>query len=128
MAASMNTYGTKRATSASGESSVILLAISLANVTASSFVCGLSFQFPEMKGLRASSCVDVVVVANDLVADGAKALELASDAKRVIAEKSFIVLDVCVCVCVCGWGWLVMQSHKKLKKAGETVMRKAREM
>ena len=84
----MNTYGTNSATSESGESDVILDAISEAKVTASSFVCGLSFQLPEMKGLRASSCVDDLDT-NDF-ADGANALDDERLARRVIAERSFI--------------------------------------
>jgi hypothetical protein len=51
----MKTYGTKRATSASGESGPMEAAISAARDTASSRVCGLSFQFPLIKGFRAIS-------------------------------------------------------------------------
>lgn len=54
---SINTYGTNKATSISGESAVMESAISLPSVKASSFVEGLSFQFPEMKGFLASSLV-----------------------------------------------------------------------
>lgn len=49
---SMKTYGTKRATSASGLDSVMDPAMPDANATASSFDCGLSFQLPEMNGFR----------------------------------------------------------------------------
>ena len=57
MVDSINTYGTNKATSTSGVSAVIDAAISVPSVSASSFVEGLSFQFPEIKGLRASSLV-----------------------------------------------------------------------
>jgi hypothetical protein len=49
----MNTYGTNSATSTSGVESVMADAMPLARVNASSFVCGLSFQLPEIRGLRA---------------------------------------------------------------------------
>ncbi len=55
MTASMKTYGTKSAISESGDFSVTAAAISVARVTASSRVCGLSFQFPLMMGVRAIS-------------------------------------------------------------------------
>jgi len=60
MALSIKTYGTNKATSASGLPSVIDAEISLANVNASSFVCGLSFQLPEMKGLRAYKVLELL--------------------------------------------------------------------
>ena len=59
IALSINTYGTNNATSLSGLLSVILDAIFLANVSASSFDWGFSFQFPEMNGLRAFRAVEL---------------------------------------------------------------------
>jgi hypothetical protein len=55
VADSMNTYGTKRATSISGVSGPIAPEISVARATASSRVWGFNFQLPLMKGLRAIS-------------------------------------------------------------------------
>mmetsp|Transcript_1549 Transcript_1549/g.2611 ORF Transcript_1549/g.2611 Transcript_1549/m.2611 type:complete len:235 (-) Transcript_1549:168-872(-) len=52
---SIKTYGTKRATSASGLSSFTAPAIAPASAIASSLVCGFNFQLPEMNGLRADN-------------------------------------------------------------------------
>jgi hypothetical protein len=81
MAASMNGYGTKSATSASGLDGVTAALISVASCTASALVDGLSFQFPEMKGLRAISKTKVLGTAGNLLARkaGAKA---AAEAKQ----------------------------------------------
>ena len=91
MVASMNGYGTKSATSASGLEGVTAAPISVASCTASALVDGFSFQFPEMKGVRAMSRAKDLV-ACDLVEPkaGAKAAVDAKQADSVRAE-SFIV-------------------------------------
>ncbi len=66
MTGSIKTYGTNKATSISGVSVVMQLAISDANLMASSRVWGFSFQLPLMKGLRAADKVVVVVVGTKL--------------------------------------------------------------
>ena len=96
MALSINTYGTNNATSLSGLLSVILDAIFLANVSASSFVWGFNFQFPEMNGRRAPRAVElkltawlvVVVVVVVVVETEVKA---AAELKRREASASFMV-------------------------------------
>ncbi len=64
--------------------------ISLARATASPFVWGLSFQLPEMKGLRASSCVEDLDAAPK--EEGANALVDTAADRRVIADKSFMLV------------------------------------
>lgn len=63
--------------------------ISLARATASPFVWGLSFQLPEMKGLRASSCVveDFDATPKE---EGANAFVETAVERRAIADRSFI--------------------------------------
>lgn len=89
MALSIKTYGTNKATSASGLPSVIDAAISLANVNASSFVWGLSFQFPLMNGLRAFNAVVVKLLKDWCCAVGANA---AAEPARMEAIASFMVV------------------------------------
>mmetsp|Transcript_14933 Transcript_14933/g.17675 ORF Transcript_14933/g.17675 Transcript_14933/m.17675 type:complete len:202 (-) Transcript_14933:89-694(-) len=88
IAVSINTYGTKSATSTLGDASVILLAILVASSMASVLLWGLSFQFPEMNGFRASSC-DVRAALSE---DGAKAVDTPARVERRVATmQNFIV-------------------------------------
>jgi len=92
MADSMKTYGTNNATSTSGLFSVIDEAMPLASVRASSFVCGFSFQLPEMRGFRAWSLV-VVDEEGGLVAENCPAgTKAAAEQARREASTSFMVI------------------------------------
>jgi hypothetical protein len=95
MAASIKGYGTKSATSASGLDSVMDALISVASCTASALVEGLSFQLPEMSGVRAMSSVtaeddDELAVDRILTKAGAKAVAEAKQAESATTE-SFII-------------------------------------
>jgi hypothetical protein len=87
---SKNGNGTKIATSP-GEESVTAAAMPLAKLMASSFVSGLSFQFPVMNGFRvAESCVIL-----EHCCDGAKAKEVSDsldNSNKVHAQATFMVI------------------------------------